>query len=513
MTSTKPGHNWQRTSPIAIVFFLFKTARQFVSSGLPAIALILAAYTSSSDSNQSLIQMGLLVAIVLGVVGSVLSWLRFRYCIVDDRVLLRSGVFHREELSVEFNRIQNISIREPFYARPFKLALFSIDTAGSGKEEIVLGGIKKDVAVELRTTILAKAGPAADPEDEQHDRLDESNNLLERSTKDIAIYGLTINFSFWFLIAIGAIFSADDFSEKTIRWLARKIQIQDLMAIAQNDGNFISLGLITLGIGLALFLLLPLVSVIGALIRHYGYRLDVEGETYRKTSGLLSRHDESLKRHKIQALVLKQNFVALWFNRTNIQLKVASAGSGVEPGQIPGVSKRTFLVPTLHPAEMETLIPEFLPGCEIEKVEFSKINLYRYARVVLGLAVLPPVLLLTVIFSVLISWKFIVVAPVILGIAWLLVHQRWKKLAYAVVGEYGFVRSGFIGTKTTVFPLFKVQKVDIRQTPGQRRKGFAHLTIHLASHSLTIPHMAVKHAIAMRDLILYYVESTNRRWY
>jgi len=513
MTSTKPGQNWQRTSPIAVVFFLFKTARQFVTQGLPAIALILAAYTSSSDSSQSLIQAGILVAIILGIIGSVLSWLRFRYCIVDDRILLRSGVFHREELSVEFNRIQNISIREPFYARPFKLALLSIDTAGSGKEEIVLGGIKKDAAVELRTTILSKARTATDPDNRQQDKPAKAKILLERSTKDIAIYGLTINFIFWFLIAIGAIFGAYDFSEKAFMWLAQIIQFQDLIAIAQNDGNTNFLYLMVVGIGLALLLLLPLGSVIGALIRHYGYRLTVDEETYRKTSGLMTRHDESLKRHKIQALVLKQNFVALWFNRTNIQLRVASAGSGVDPGQLPGVSKRSFLVPALHPAEMETLIPEFLPGCEIEKVEFSKINLYRYARVVLGLAVLPPALLLTLVFSVLVSWKFIVVAPVILGIAWFLVHQRWKKLAYAVVGEFGFVRSGFIGTRTTVFPLFKVQKVDIRQTPGQRRKGFAHLTIHLASHSLTIPHMTVKHATAMRDLILYYVESTNRPWF
>ena len=82
-----------------------------------------------------------------------------------------------------------------------------------------------------------------------------------------------------------------------------------------------------------------------------------------------------------------------------------------------------------------------------------------------------------------------------------------------MVGKFGFVRTGFIGRKTTVFPLFKVQKVDISQTPGQRRKGLAHLTIHLASHSLKVPYMPAIDAFRMRDLILYYVESTNRPWY
>ena len=90
---------------------------------------------------------GLTALGVASLIGFSLRWLRFRFCIVDDKVLVRSGVFHREEISVEFGRIQNISIREPFYMRPFGLALLSIDTAGSGQKEIVLGGIKKSTAI------------------------------------------------------------------------------------------------------------------------------------------------------------------------------------------------------------------------------------------------------------------------------------------------------------------------------------------------------------------------------
>ncbi len=513
MTNTDPGVNWQRTSPVAVVFFLFNAARQFVNNGLPAIVVILAAYASASDSNQSLIQAALLLAIIIGILGSVLAWLRFRFCIIDDRILVRSGVLHREELSVDFKRIQNISIREPFYTRPFGLALLSIDTAGSGKKEIVLGGIKKDVAVSLRKTILSKARPIDDNAESEQDTQADPSLLLSRSGKDIAIYGLTINFIFWLLIAIGAVFGAYDFSEEVFMWLAAKIQIQDLISFAQGDGSLISSALIILGLGLAMFLLLPLISVIGALFRHYGYRLSIEGETYRKNSGLLSRHDESLKRHKIQAVVLKQNFVARLFNRTNIQLRVASAGTGADQGQLPTGPKSTFLVPALHPEEVMDLTSEFLPACEMGKTKFSRINLRRFAAFKLGLAVLPPVLLVTGTLTLLVNWKFAAMLPLAVGTACAAIYRSWQKLGYAVVGEYGFVRYGFIGTKTTVFPLFKVQRVDIRQSPGQRRKGLAHLNIHLASHSLKIPHMPVKHANAMRDLMLFHVESTDRPWY
>ncbi|MFT5138383.1 MAG: putative membrane protein [Lysobacterales bacterium] len=512
MTNSSPALTWKRTSPIAVVFFLFSAARQFLNVGLPAIAFILTAYVSAGDLSRALIQTGLIVAVVVGVGGSVLSWLRFRYCIAADRVLVRSGVFHREELSVDFGRIQNVSIREPFYARPFGLALLSIDTAGSGKKEIVLGGIDKDDAVILRQIILSKTRSTDDHIESQHEPEADPTLLLSRSAKDIAIYGLTINYFFWLMIAMGAVWGAYDSSEGVFLWLARTIHLEEFFSFAQGDGNLLESALMVLATILAGMILLPLISVIGALFRHYGYQLSVEDETYRKNSGLLSRHDESLKRHKIQAVVLKQNFVAKRFKRSNIQLKVASAGSGLEQGQLPAL-KSSFLVPALHPAEVTELVKEFLPGCQVDEAVWSRVNLRRFATVTLGLRILPITLIPTASLMTVLNWKFMVVPFLATGIGWFVVHQYWKKLAYAVVGEYGFFRNGFIGTKTTIFPLFKVQNIELRQTPGQRRKGLAHLTIHLASHSLHIPYMKVEDAKKMQDLMLFHVESTNRPWY
>ena len=108
---------------------------------------------------------------------------------------------------------------------------------------------------------------------------------------------------------------------------------------------------------------------------------------------------------------------------------------------------------------------------------------------------------------------FLLLLPVGLALAWIIVSQIWSKSGYAVVGNYGFIRHGFLGAEVTVFPLFKVQRVDIRQTPGQRRKKLAHLAIHLASHSLKISYVREQDARQFRDLALYHVESSNRAWY
>ena len=514
MTDSGPALNWQRTSPIAVIFFLLRAARSFITNGLPALVVITATVASLSDSKKALLFTGLAALAVTAAIFAVLAWLRFRFCINTDRVLLRSGVIHREELTVEFNRIQNVSIREPFYMRPFGLSLLTIDTAGSQAKEIILAGIKKQAAIEWRDTILSSARPTpANSDSENADASRDPSLLLSRTPKDIVIYGLTINFFLWVLIAAGAFFGAFDSADKLLSWTVDNLRLQSVLSLAQNDLATVEKVVIVALLVLLTLLLLPAISVIGALFRYYGYRLTAEGETYRRNSGFLSRHDESVKQHKIQAMVLKQNFVGRLFKRTNLQLRVASAGSGMESGQLPTGPRSTFLVPALHAHEIEGLGEEFFPGCDTSTANYSRIDRRRLKTVVLGYTVLPTTLLTSVVLSLLIDWKLALVLPLSMALGWVLTDRIWQRIGYAVVGEFGFIRHGFIGTRVTVFPLFKVQRVDITQTPGLRRKALANLNIHLASHSLNIPYMKFDDAKALRDLALYHAETSNRPWY
>ncbi len=221
-------------------------------------------------------------------------------------------------------------------------------------------------------------------------------------------------------------------------WLSKRVKPEDLLIAVQSDANAIIGVLMIIGLIFAVVLLLPLISVIGALLRHYGYRLTVDGETYRKNSRLLSRHDESMKRHKIQAVVWKQNFVARWFRRINIHLRVASAGSGIESGKLPGVSKATFLIPALHPSEAINLTAEFLPDCQPDQVAFSSVDRRRFTVKSLGIGWLPPIVGISVIPIFLVSWKFALAIPVAMGFAWLIVHQVWKKTGLRHSGRIRF---------------------------------------------------------------------------
>lgn len=483
-----------------------------LSQGLPAV-LVMVAWIASSDADQ--LYWIIRVAIVLVTLAggfSILSYLRFRYRITSDRVLLRQGVLQREELDIEFQRVQNITIKEPFYMRPLGLSVLNIDTAGSGKKEISIAGIRRDLALSLRSRILGSERPGSPEPAEPQINNGKTRLLVALNRRDVLIYGLTANFTWWLVIAIGAVFGSDEIGKRLIGWLETRFAVTDMALYLQNEGGTLLLGLVIFGLILLGLMLFPLVSILGAVFRYDGYRLSVDDETYRKSSGLLTRFDDSLKQHKIQALIWKQNAIALYFKRISIHIRQASAGSGVESGQLPSGLKSTFLVPALQPGLANELSGEFFPDCRPDQAIYSPVDRRRF--MVFNMAVpLLPIILVTLIPSLLVSWMFLLVIPVLAGIIFMITNRCWQKVGYGVAGGYGFVRSGFIGTQTTIFPLFKIQRIDVRQTPIQHRKGLAHLTIHLASHSVKVPYIDIEDANRFRDLAVYCAESSREAWY
>jgi putative membrane protein len=512
LPSAEQGRQWQRISPLSIVFFSFGFIRQTVAQIIPIMVVSFAGIAKSERFNASLAYWGLGLLVLVLVVSAVLTWLRFRYCLSDGRVLVRKGVMKREELDIEFDRIQNINIRQPFYMRPFGLAALGIDTAGSAGKEVQLVGVRHGLALDIRSTILAALEHSSSADKHEAEAGREPGLLLELSRRDVLVYGLTANFLLWIALAMGAVFGTGEMVEPTLEWLAAKIQLDHLVDVARQRGGTLAVILGFMGAFLLVLVLLPLISMIGALFRYDGFRLEVTDETYRKSSGLLTRFDESIKRHKIQAVVWKQNILALLFGRVNLQLRQASAGEGVENGELPTGAKSQFLVPSLQPAQAGWLSSEFLRGCVPGNAVFSAINRRSYIRIHM-LWLLLPMSVMVLAPAIIIAWQFLLLPLLAGGVQYLVLVRRWARYGYAIDGEYGYVRTGFIGSTTTLFPLFKVQRVDVQQTPSQRRKGLAYLTIHLASHSLEIPYVPAGDAFLFRDYALYAAESTHRKWY
>ena len=210
--TTESATAWQRTSPTAVIIFLGQMIKALLTHGLPALVPLAAAFASV----EGLRLWWLLLAIVpitgLMLVWSVLSYLRFRFRLEDGAVLLRQGVLQHERITIEFERVQNVSITEPFFMRPLGLAVLGIDTAGSKGKEITLAGIRKDVAQAMRGAILESRKTKGRTDDSRASTADESAErlsddgehlLIVRNVRQIVRYGLTARGLFWVAIVFG----------------------------------------------------------------------------------------------------------------------------------------------------------------------------------------------------------------------------------------------------------------------------------------------------------------------
>lgn len=95
------------------------------------------------------------IALVLVIV---LSWLsvgfsRRKYILRTKDVTYKSGVLIKTITTVPFTRIQHVEINEGPISRLFKLAALNVFTAGDSSNDLVIKGIKKEEALQIKEFI------------------------------------------------------------------------------------------------------------------------------------------------------------------------------------------------------------------------------------------------------------------------------------------------------------------------------------------------------------------------
>ncbi|MFK7957872.1 MAG: PH domain-containing protein [Lysobacterales bacterium] len=502
---------WHRTSPVAVVFYLIRALKFLVTDGFAMMAPAVAWYATATGGMKIWAAAWFGILAVGGMIWAILNYLRFRYQITDNQVLVRRGVMTREQLNIDFDRVQDTSIDEPFYVRPFKLAVLKLDTAGSAKKEIALAGIDIELANQIRHTLLTFRPTAADaqtPAQDDDEIASVDQVILRRSKLQIARYGLTANGLLWVAVTFGVLAGTvgNDTWSGIGQIILVKLQLGTLF-----DGSGVSKGLAISGLLVGLPLLLALFSVLGALWKYANYQLSHDGGSFRRSSGLISRQQQTLKRTKAQVAVWKQNAIARYLNITNLQLRLVSAGQEVSGNGMP-MNTPAFLVPALTDSELLPITQQFLPSAPDQRPQFSGIDRRYHLKRCLWYWVIPVAGVTTTSTFFLGAWAIVVPLTGLL-IAVLTAWLRSGKFGVAVIGATGFVRSGFIGTNTAVFSLRKVQRFDVTTSPGQRRRGLATLHVHMASHSISVPYLPEAVAQQFADLSLYHAESNNTPWF
>ena len=493
---------WQRLSPLSVIFFLGKSILRLLKDVLPALApaVVIILASDSKFATASLIVAALIV-LLLG--GSVLQFWFFKFRRDGDKVLINDGVFKKNHRVIRFERVQNINILAPIYFRPFRLVTMQIETAGSKGNEADLAGIPLTLADQLRELILQyqtsnQAGLASFSTARQEPV--ESKLVATASIRDVVAYGVSSNGVFWLLAVLAPIVGA--MSNKLSNIVADSVTV---LTDFFGGGSF---GAIVSSV-LLLFILLCLMflfSILGAIYRYYGYQLSKNEQTLKRRSGLITRFEEALKLVKVQAFITQSNIIGRLIKRQNVILgQVVSSFSGAP------TKASLFVVP----ARTEQQLPELLGLVFADapaSIAEEKIDRRYILKTWLVWFMLPMALVSGVIILQHKFW-YLVVPIAICLLALPLIIRRWSMFRFGFTGGYGVFQSGLFGFRRTVFPLYKVQQVEIKQSPVQRRRNLATLRICLASGVIVVPYLPLSRAQQWFDDIQETVFSNKSPWY
>jgi len=489
--------DWHRLSPVSVVFFMGKIISQLLKDSVAGLAPIVVLIVNADEKAT----MGLLIAagvVALLIGASILQFWFFKFSFQADKILINEGVFKKNNRTINFERIQNINILEPFYFRPFSLVTLQLETAGSRANEVNLAGIQRKLADTIKTEVLNQKQDINEHSTELSGN--EANLLATADTGALIKYGLTNNGMVWFFVFLAPFTGMiDNVIEKGIGKDKLEYAVNSLGGGTQ--GGVILVGLLVL-IALVLAVLF---SIIGSIFRYHNYQLTEAKQTLKRKSGLLNTHEESTKRSKIQSIVRKTNFIGRWLHLENLIFKQASGQANQK-----NASRGLFVVPS-RTEEQSSQLADIVFEQARNFEQFHAID-KRYQIKTLMVIILP-VTAISVFLALKINWTLILVWPIALLIGCFLVHRRWKMFRYSLSPDSGYFQSGLFGYRKTEFPLFKAQRVVVKQSPLQKRRNLATLLIYLASQRITIPYMPMAHAEDWFNQISYQIETTRRSWF
>ena len=542
MNPPDPGA-WQRSSPFALLFFAGNVvrilARAMMGALIPLIAIVPLVRDDPGALRILLVVLGAVLPLPF-VVGAV-QWACFRFRIADQRLLIRKGVFKRTALDLPYERVQGINVRRSPVDRLFGLVTVTLDTSGSVQAEGKLPSIKTEVAHRLQRSVTAirpvlggatasEEGPGATSTSRSADVegarfvTGPGSILLRLGPADMVRIGLASR-NFIFVAALAGVLTdllqPGDSLDPVLD--AIEAGVDSAASAFTGLGALAQVGLAAAVIasiaGVALIL-----TVTAAFLRHHNFTLRHDGGRFRSRAGLLTQREVVVEAPKIQQLTVSQGLVLRWLRRYRLYALPASA---VTPDagrfsaiEVPDVLKVPLLGGRLA-EDLRALM--FAPETEAIPVLPGSSGFKRVSPHYIRALALRYGLVLAVVFGtlLLLAWAGVFARPSAILSWWagsipvaaLAAWQRWRRQGYAYDRDALASRTGFLGSEVEAFLLRKVQSAIVRQSPLQRRKGLATMRVQLACGRITVPYIDRRVACALRDYILYRVESSRRRWH
>lgn len=493
------GVTWHRMS---IRFIFTGTVRQLRGLLLPAVILLVAG--GGGNTGQQLIYLGIgTVIAVVSAVFNLLEWQFFRYAFTDRQLVVRSGVFQKQERAVPFERIQAINVEEAPLERLVGIARVKVETAAGGAADIKIDALERGRAYRLREELAAARARARQDDPASADEptgevaeasastLSSEGELLRKlSTPELLALGATSGRIGPAAAVAGALlqFGTEIFPET---WWER-IPIERADALTN-----VSVAITLLFTAAILAWLLAIVST---ALTFGGFELRRSGDQLLVQHGLLDRRRTTIPIQRIQAVVVGEPLLRQPFHYADIRFESAGGGSGQAGAQ----NGSGVLFPYLPLGEVEGLLQRTAPSFATDPSTAMTTRLPdRALRRYIFTATLDWVLFVGIVMAVLgfwadrwidqVSWQQVallfLVTPIFIWLGW----ARWRDGGWTIDDRLLLLRWRGLSRQTMVTRTERIQHRTLTTDPFQRRAALATVRVSVAS-GMAGGHFALPHA-------------------
>jgi putative membrane protein len=439
----------------------------------------------------------LVLAIALIAAWITTGYLRYRYKVTDDSIIIHHGVLFRQRRIIPRSRIQNIDLRAGLIQQMLSVVTARVETAGGQGTEALLQVVSRREGERLREVLMAvpgrsaslfsaDAGEGADADATMIDdgagvQATPSVAVVRRvSVLNLVIAGATSNRAG---LLVAALLGGDYFLDfMPTDWLlarfippeymAPETAAESLIQTAQHDtvAFVIGAGALVLFFGLAGWGL----SIVGSVVRYFDFNLAGSDGELRVAYGLFTRREKGFRRKRVQNVQIERPILRRWLGLASLRVQTAGYGPGVKADE-----RVETLTPITRTGDIGSYLSAVFPDFDWEGVEWRPSHPRARRRFFIRRAlVVVPVTGLAV---ALLDPRFLLLLLALIP-AWFLAAAHYRHLGHARSSSYVLTREGLWTQRTYIVPVPKIQALHLKQTPFQRRLGLGTVAIETAGN-------------------------------
>lgn len=490
-------HTPTRQAPIAIAIIIINIIKSIIRNWWPFI-LILIFRSNLLGPDTARLLVGAVAVFVICI--SIWQYYRFHFYLSQDKLHVSRGIFRKVKMDIPFDRIQAITFEQHIIHQLFDVTKLKVDTAGSTDEEFDFAALDQAKARELRNFILknkVQSDTAVDM-----DNIEEGQSgatpLIHLAPMDLIRVGVSQNHLRTAGIIVLFFMTLRDRIEETVgdRFLDVFDQYTD-----QIVNNLVTYGVF-------LFISLIIVSFVGTLIytilRYYDLYLWKTRQGYRVEAGLFNRVEQAAQFDKIQMIRWVSNPIRKVFGIVSLRLYQASSASRQ--------NKTTISVPGCKIPELNEIRRSHYSLDHTDHTTFRLTIDRRYFwRRLLFIGFIPAVTFVIIGYFT-VYWQWYIVAALWAIFMFFYQSNYHRKWTCEMSDYYLEIHYGLIERISKGLLLFKIQGVEIKQTPYQRRNSLSTVVLYTASGDVVIPYLSLEQGLRLKNYILYRVETSRKKW-